>query len=64
MNKDTKSILMSITSIVIGGGIVYYAFYKPGIKSVGIIGINEISRITENGWNKNNELNRMFIYNI
>jgi hypothetical protein len=55
---------MSITSIVIGGGIVYYAFYKPGIKSVGIIGINEISRITENGWNKNNELNRMFIYNI
>lgn len=32
MDSDTKSMLKTIVSIVIGGAIVYYLFYKPSIQ--------------------------------
>lgn len=36
MNDDLKSMLRTIASIVIGGAIVYFLFYKPNIQQTQI----------------------------
>ena len=45
MDEDLKSFLRTVASIVVGGALVYYLFYRPHTQSVGTQSVGTVSNV-------------------